>query len=93
MGIKHVWPILSPFCERRPLYELEGKTVAVDLSCWICEAQNIAEYEVQPRMYLRYILQVYTYCLFSEGFFFQKSLLQNMLFATYECDTSICPRR
>lgn len=54
MGIKHVWTILTPFCERKPLYELQGKKVAVDLSCWICEAQNIAEYEVQPRMYLRY---------------------------------------
>lgn len=54
MGIKHVWTILTPFCERKPLYELQGKTVAVDLSCWICEAQNIAQYEVHPRMYLRF---------------------------------------
>nr|CAH7758678.1 unnamed protein product [Callosobruchus chinensis] len=53
MGIKHLWTILTPFCERKPLYELSGKTVAVDLSCWICEAQNIADYQVQPRMYLR----------------------------------------
>ncbi|KAJ8953872.1 hypothetical protein NQ314_007188 [Rhamnusium bicolor] len=53
MGIKHLWTILAPFCERKPLYEIQGKTVAVDLSCWICEAQNIAEYQVQPRMYLR----------------------------------------
>ncbi|KAJ8956127.1 hypothetical protein NQ318_016582 [Aromia moschata] len=53
MGIKHLWTILTPFCERKPLYELQRKTVAVDLSCWICEAQNIAEYQVQPRMYLR----------------------------------------
>ncbi|XP_056648407.1 flap endonuclease GEN isoform X1 [Diorhabda sublineata] len=53
MGIKHLWSILTPFCERKPLFELHGKTVAVDLSCWICEAQNIAEYQIQPRMYLR----------------------------------------
>lgn len=53
MGIKHVWTVLTPFCERKPLYELQGKTVAIDLSCWICEAQNIAEYEVHPHMYLR----------------------------------------
>ncbi|ENN77668.1 hypothetical protein HUJ04_000838 [Dendroctonus ponderosae] len=53
MGIKHLWTVLAPFCDRKPLYELQGKTVAVDLSCWICEAQNIAEYQVQPRMYLR----------------------------------------
>lgn len=53
MGIKHLWTIFSPFCDRKPLFELQGKTVAIDLSCWICEAQNIAEYQVQPRMYLR----------------------------------------
>ncbi|KAF2896567.1 hypothetical protein ILUMI_09617 [Ignelater luminosus] len=53
MGIKHLWTILAPFCERKPLYELEGKTVAIDLSCWICEAQNITDYYVQPKMYLR----------------------------------------
>ncbi|KAL3265826.1 hypothetical protein HHI36_010022 [Cryptolaemus montrouzieri] len=53
MGIKYLWTILTPFCERKPLYELQGKTVAVDLSCWICEAQNISEYQVQPKMYLR----------------------------------------
>lgn len=53
MGIHHLWSILTPFCERKPLFELQGKAVAVDLSCWICEAQNISEYQVQPRMYLR----------------------------------------
>lgn len=56
MGIKDLWTILSPLCERKPLYELEGKTIAIDLSCWICEAQNIAEYHIQPRMYLRFVL-------------------------------------
>ncbi|XP_044261035.1 flap endonuclease GEN [Tribolium madens] len=53
MGIKDLWTILAPFGERKPLYELQGKTVAVDLSCWVCESQNVAEYAVQPRMYLR----------------------------------------
>ncbi|XP_066148801.1 flap endonuclease GEN [Euwallacea fornicatus] len=53
MGIKDLWSILDPFCERRPLYELQNKTLAIDLSCWICEAQNVADYQVQPRMYLR----------------------------------------
>lgn len=59
MGIKHLWTVLTPFCERRPLHELSGKTVAIDLSCWICEAQNIAEYEIQPRMYLRQVCFVF----------------------------------
>lgn len=53
MGIKDLWAILAPLCERKPLYELQGKKVAVDLSGWICESQNITEYTVQPRMYLR----------------------------------------
>ncbi|KAF5280105.1 hypothetical protein FQA39_LY18139 [Lamprigera yunnana] len=53
MGIKHLWTILNPFVERKPLYELQGKKVAIDLSCWICEAQNVADYHVQPKMYLR----------------------------------------
>ncbi|RZC40192.1 flap endonuclease GEN [Asbolus verrucosus] len=53
MGVRELWTILAPFCERRPLYELQGKRVAVDLSCWVCEAQNVADYAVQPRMYLR----------------------------------------
>ncbi|KAK4878479.1 hypothetical protein RN001_010985 [Aquatica leii] len=53
MGIKHLWSILSPFGERKPLYELQGKTVAIDLSCWVCEAQNVTDNNIQPKMYLR----------------------------------------
>ncbi|KAB0790873.1 hypothetical protein PPYR_14960 [Photinus pyralis] len=53
MGIKHLWSILTPFVERRPLYELEGKSVAIDLSGWVCEAQNVTDYYTQPKMYLR----------------------------------------
>jgi len=53
MGIKNLWSLLSPYCERKPLYELEGKTVAVDLAGWVCESLNVVDYVVQPRMYLR----------------------------------------
>ncbi|GJQ76602.1 hypothetical protein Trydic_g15465 [Trypoxylus dichotomus] len=53
MGIKDLWTILRPFGARKPLFELQGKTIAIDLSCWVCEAQNISEYTVHPRMYLR----------------------------------------
>ncbi|CAH0549653.1 unnamed protein product [Brassicogethes aeneus] len=66
MGIKHLWSILGPYYERKPLFELQGKTVAVDLSCWICEAQNIAEYQVQPRMYLRNLYFRTAYLLLME---------------------------
>ncbi|XP_050302565.1 LOW QUALITY PROTEIN: flap endonuclease GEN [Anthonomus grandis grandis] len=53
MGIKDLWTIFNPFCDKRPLYELQGKTVAIDLSGWICEAQTIREYQGQPSLYLR----------------------------------------
>ncbi|KAL3272004.1 hypothetical protein HHI36_022472 [Cryptolaemus montrouzieri] len=66
MGIKCLWTILTPFCERKPSYELQGKTVAVDLSCWICEAQNISEYQVQPKMYLRNLYFRTSYLLLME---------------------------
>lgn len=53
MGIKHLWTILAPYCEKKPLYELQGKKVAIDLSCWVCEAQTVLNLKIQPRMYLR----------------------------------------
>ncbi|CAG9861054.1 unnamed protein product [Phyllotreta striolata] len=53
MGIKNLWTIFAPYCEKKPLFELHGKTVAIDLSCWVCEAQNVTEYQIHPRMYLR----------------------------------------
>lgn len=54
MGIKDLWPVLGPYCERKPLYELQGKIVAIDLAGWICESMCVVNYEVQPRFYLRY---------------------------------------
>lgn len=53
MGIKELWPILQPFAERKPLYELEGKIVAIDLAGWVCESLCVVDYVVQPRFYLR----------------------------------------
>ncbi|XP_055620255.1 flap endonuclease GEN-like [Toxorhynchites rutilus septentrionalis] len=65
MGIKHLWDLLTPHCERKPLFVLHDKTVAVDLSGWICESLNVVDYSVHPRFYLRnlffrtcYLLQV-----------------------------------
>lgn len=48
-----MWGVLTPYMERKPLYELQNKTVAIDLSCWVVEAKTITDYEIQPRMYLR----------------------------------------
>ncbi|XP_026778538.3 flap endonuclease GEN homolog 1 [Pangasianodon hypophthalmus] len=41
MGVNDLWSILSPVKESVPLYSLSGKTLAVDLSLWICEAQHV----------------------------------------------------
>nr|CAD7455556.1 unnamed protein product [Timema tahoe] len=34
MGVKDLWSILAPVCDRKPLWELQDKAVAIDLSCW-----------------------------------------------------------
>lgn len=54
MGIKDLWSILNPYCKRKPLYELQGKVVAIDLAGWICESLCVVDYQVQARFYLRY---------------------------------------
>ncbi|XP_066525311.1 flap endonuclease GEN homolog 1 [Hoplias malabaricus] len=41
MGVTELWSVLSPVRESVPLYSLTGKTLAVDLSLWICEAQHV----------------------------------------------------
>ncbi|OAD54035.1 Flap endonuclease GEN [Eufriesea mexicana] len=53
MGVKDLWNILSPLCERKPMYELQGKTVAIDLSCWVVDSQAVSDNSAQPKMYLR----------------------------------------
>lgn len=41
MGVQDLWSILEPVRESVPLYSLGGKTLAVDLSLWVCEAQHV----------------------------------------------------
>lgn len=53
MGVKDLWGILNPTCERKPIWELQGKTIAVDLSAWICDSSTVAEHSSQRNMYLR----------------------------------------
>ncbi|XP_061097698.1 flap endonuclease GEN homolog 1 [Conger conger] len=43
MGVHELWSILEPVRESVPLYHLTGKTLAVDLSLWVCEAQFVKE--------------------------------------------------
>ncbi|CAK9830611.1 Flap endonuclease GEN [Anthophora retusa] len=53
MGVKDLWNILSPLCERKPMFELQGKTIAIDMSCWIVDSQTVSDNSAQPKMYLR----------------------------------------
>lgn len=53
MGVKDLWSVLEPYSERKPLFELQGKTVAIDLAGWVCESLCVVDYSVQPRFYLR----------------------------------------
>ncbi|CAN9507831.1 unnamed protein product [Ophioblennius macclurei] len=41
MGVHELWSILEPIRQSVPLYSLSGKTLAVDLSLWVCEAQHV----------------------------------------------------
>ncbi len=49
MGVKELWPILSPAREECGLEALAGQTLAVDLSGWVCQAQTT---KVRGRSYL-----------------------------------------
>ncbi|XP_003702719.2 XPG-like endonuclease isoform X1 [Megachile rotundata] len=53
MGVKDLWNILSPLCERKPMFELQGKTVAIDISGWVVDSQTVTDNHAQPKMYLR----------------------------------------
>uniref|UniRef100_A0A665WZC1 Flap endonuclease GEN homolog 1 n=1 Tax=Echeneis naucrates TaxID=173247 RepID=A0A665WZC1_ECHNA len=41
MGVHDLWSIVDSVRESVPLYSLSGKTLAVDLSLWVCEAQHV----------------------------------------------------
>ncbi|XP_055110143.2 flap endonuclease GEN homolog 1 isoform X1 [Symphalangus syndactylus] len=41
MGVNDLWQILEPVKQHIPLRNLGGKTIAVDLSLWVCEAQSV----------------------------------------------------
>lgn len=41
MGVHELWSVLEPVRKSVSLYSLSGKTLAVDLSLWICEAQHV----------------------------------------------------
>ncbi|XP_044516299.1 flap endonuclease GEN homolog 1 [Gracilinanus agilis] len=41
MGVNDLWQILEPVKQHAPLQSLQGKTLAVDLSFWVCEALTV----------------------------------------------------
>ncbi|KAG8124299.1 hypothetical protein E2320_019619 [Naja naja] len=41
MGVTSLWQILEPVKQHVSLCSLKGKTLAVDLSLWVCEAQAV----------------------------------------------------
>lgn len=41
MGVKDLWKILSKARRSVDMKELGGKTIAVDLSCWICQFSSV----------------------------------------------------
>lgn len=41
MGVNDLWQILEPVKQHIHLQHLSGKTIAVDLSLWVCEAQTV----------------------------------------------------
>ncbi|XP_050673318.1 flap endonuclease GEN isoform X1 [Leptidea sinapis] len=66
MGIKGLWSVLSPFCEKKSLHEIRGETVAVDLSGWVCDSQNVTDYYIQPKLYLRNLFFRTVYLLLAD---------------------------
>lgn len=54
MGVTGLWNIVTPLSKVLTLSELQGKTIAVDLSCWIVDSQNVAPTDGCPKRYLRY---------------------------------------
>ena len=41
MGVKDLWKILSKAKKKLDIKELQGKTLAVDLSCWVCRFSSV----------------------------------------------------
>ncbi|OXU21375.1 hypothetical protein TSAR_005298 [Trichomalopsis sarcophagae] len=68
MGVKDLWNILSPLSERKPLFELQGKAIAIDLSCWIVDSQSVTDNIAQPKMHLRNLFFRTSYFLLHDIF-------------------------
>lgn len=63
MGVQDLWSIVEPVRESVPLYSLSGKTLAVDLSLWVCEAQHVQA--MMGRVTKPHLRQVLLFLLYS----------------------------
>ncbi len=50
MGVKDLWSVLDPVKEEVPLKALSGQVLAVDLSIWICEHQQLQGRFAKPHL-------------------------------------------
>ncbi|CAK1548486.1 unnamed protein product [Leptosia nina] len=66
MGIKGLWTVMAPYCEKKSLHEIRGETVAVDLAGWVCDSQNVTDYYIQPKLYLRNLFFRTAYLLLAD---------------------------
>lgn len=41
MGVKHLWSALAPYAETKPLHELRGQKIAIDLSIWVVASLSV----------------------------------------------------
>lgn len=63
MGVIQLWSILSPVKKHVPLSDLKGKTLAVDLSIWVCESNAVRQMQgVVLKPHLRYTLTLNSTC-------------------------------
>ena len=53
MGVHHLWSILEPSKTEESIEKLRDKTLCIDLSLWICEAQGTKGLKDQLKPYLR----------------------------------------
>lgn len=59
MGVNNLWQILEPVRQPISLSSLKGKTLAVDLSLWVCEAQTVKKMiGVVTKPHLRYGIHI-----------------------------------
>uniref|UniRef100_A0A1I8PG70 Flap endonuclease GEN n=1 Tax=Stomoxys calcitrans TaxID=35570 RepID=A0A1I8PG70_STOCA len=66
MGVKDLWTVLTPHAERKPISDLRGKTVAIDLAGWVCESLNVVDYFVHPRHHLKNLFFRTCYLIWEE---------------------------